>query len=56
MITVSVIKADIGGLVGHSGIHPDLLEAAREQLEKAKRQGLIMDYYVTRVGDDVHWS
>jgi fructose 1,6-bisphosphate aldolase/phosphatase len=53
VITVSVIKADIGGLVGHSGIHPDLLEAAREQLEKAKQQGLIMDYYVTRVGDDV---
>ncbi|HID09318.1 TPA: fructose 1,6-bisphosphatase, partial [Candidatus Micrarchaeota archaeon] len=30
MVTISVIKADIGGWVGHSGVHPDLLEAARE--------------------------
>jgi uncharacterized protein YcfJ len=28
-ITVSVIKADIGGWVGHSAIHPDYEEVGR---------------------------
>jgi fructose 1,6-bisphosphate aldolase/phosphatase len=27
-ITLSVIKADIGGWVGHSAIHPALIECA----------------------------
>ena len=25
MVTISVIKADIGGMVGHSSSHPDIL-------------------------------
>ena len=28
-ITLSVIKADVGGYVGHSAIHEDLMEEAR---------------------------
>ncbi len=35
MITLSCIKADIGGYVGHSAMHPDVLAAAQEELEKA---------------------
>ena len=31
-ITVSVIKADVGGFVGHSSIHDDLIATAREHL------------------------
>ncbi len=34
-ITLSVIKADIGGLVGHSAMHPDLQAKAVEELGKA---------------------
>ena len=33
-LTLSVIKADIGGFVGHSHMHPALLEAADEALEE----------------------
>ena len=32
MVTLSVIKADVGGFVGHSGPHPDLPAEAREKL------------------------
>jgi fructose 1,6-bisphosphate aldolase/phosphatase len=53
MITLSVIKADIGGYVGHSSSHPDILAKARESLEKAKKEGLLVDFYVTRCGDDL---
>ena len=51
-ITLSVIKADIGGYVGHSDSHPDILELAREKLDKAKSSGLLIDFHVTKCGDD----
>lgn len=53
MVTLSIIKADIGGLVGHSAIHPALEEVACESLEQAKQRGLLIDYHVTHCGDDL---
>jgi fructose 1,6-bisphosphate aldolase/phosphatase len=52
-VTLSVIKADIGGFVGHSESHPDVLELARECTDKAKTSGLLIDCYVTKCGDDL---
>ena len=52
-VTLSVIKADVGGYVGHSESHPDILARARELLAKAKKQGLLIDYHVTKCGDDL---
>jgi len=52
-VTLGVIKADIGGFVGHSSSHPRLLEKANEGMAKAKKSGLVMDYHVTRCGDDL---
>ncbi len=52
-ITLSVIKADIGGYVGHSESHPDILALARDSLKKAKTGGLLVDFYVTKCGDDL---
>ena len=52
-VTLSVIKADVGGFVGHSHMHPDLLEEARERLAIAKLRGPLFDYFVTSCGDDV---
>lgn len=51
--TVSVIKADVGGWVGHSTVHPALLEAARKGLDKGVKAGVINDFHVTHVGDDL---
>jgi len=34
-ITLSVIKADVGGYVGHSESHPDVLAKAGECLARA---------------------
>ena len=36
MVTVSVIKADIGGYVGHSASHPDILDLGREELDEGQ--------------------
>jgi len=52
-ITLSVIKADVGGYIGHSESHPDVLAKARECLAKAKKEGLLVDYHVTKCGDDL---
>jgi fructose 1,6-bisphosphate aldolase/phosphatase len=52
-VTLSVIKADIGGYVGHSTAHPDVVGKAKECLQKAKKNGLLMDFHVTNCGDDV---
>lgn len=53
MITLSVIKADIGGYVGHSSTHPEVLAKAKECMAVAKKEGLLVDYHVTNCGDDV---
>ncbi|MCS7258152.1 MAG: fructose-1,6-bisphosphatase [candidate division WOR-3 bacterium] len=52
-ITISVIKADIGGYVGHSSSHPEILEKARALLAKAQKEKLIVDFCVTSCGDDL---
>jgi len=43
-ITLSVIKADIGGYVGHSSSHPYILAEAQRCLEKEKKSGLLVDF------------
>ncbi|ABL77606.1 fructose-1,6-bisphosphate aldolase/phosphatase [Thermofilum pendens] len=52
-ITVSLIKADVGGLAGHVVVHPKLEELARKRLEEARETGLLIDFYVYHVGDDL---
>jgi len=52
-ITLSVIKADVGGFVGHSAMHPELIEEAKGRLGSAQGQGMIVDLHVTACGDDL---
>jgi fructose 1,6-bisphosphate aldolase/phosphatase len=52
-VTISVIKADIGGFVGHSSSHPEILDIGREMLAAAKKSGLLIDYHVSHCGDDM---
>lgn len=53
-VTVSVIKADIGSVAGHSRPHPRMMAKCEEVLREGVRAGTISDFYVTRVGDDVN--
>lgn len=52
-ITLSVIKADIGSIAGHHMVHPDQMATATKVLAEAKQKGLIIDFYVANVGDDL---
>jgi fructose 1,6-bisphosphate aldolase/phosphatase len=51
-ITVSAIKADIGGFPGHSNVHPQCIAAAEKYLKK-KGKKMLVDFHVTHCGDDL---
>ena len=52
-ITFSIIKADVGGWPGHATVHPELMETARTLLRKSVKDGTLLDFHVTHVGDDL---
>ena len=52
-VTVSVIKADVGSYPGHGMVHPKQIEVAHASLDKARKDGLIVDFFVTHAGDDL---
>jgi len=52
-VTLSVIKADTGGYVGHTEVHPEMMEEARTRTRGAVDSGLLLDGHVGRVGDDL---
>lgn len=51
-VTVSAIKADVGGIGGHTRPSDGLLDAVRHTIKGA--ENLLLDYYVGYAGDDVH--
>lgn len=51
--TLSVIKADVGSIAGHTVVHPDLEKSAIKILEEAKKGKVIVDFRVTHCGDDL---
>ncbi len=52
-ITLSVIKADVGSVGGHTRPSARMLEAVREELQGAIDAGLLVDGLVTHTGDDI---
>ncbi len=52
-LTISCIKADIGGWVGHAASHPDILALGQDWLDKAKVSGLLIDGHASHCGDDM---
>ncbi|MSQ41754.1 MAG: fructose 1,6-bisphosphatase [Dehalococcoidia bacterium] len=51
--TLSVIKADIGGYIGHTAMHPDVFDLGREAVARAVQSGLLIDAQVSSCGDDL---
>jgi len=51
-ITVSVIKADVGGIGGHTRPSDALIEAVRKIVRNSG--DLLIDHYIGYCGDDVH--
>ncbi|MXZ93021.1 MAG: fructose 1,6-bisphosphatase [Cenarchaeum sp. SB0678_bin_8] len=51
-VTISTIKADVGGIGGHTRPSDGLLDAVRHVVQKS--DDLLLDYYIGYCGDDVH--
>ncbi|MGD2200391.1 MAG: fructose-1,6-bisphosphate aldolase/phosphatase [Candidatus Bathyarchaeota archaeon] len=51
--TVSLIKADVGSLAGHTIVPEPLFRIANSEMAEAKESGLINSYYVFNAGDDL---
>ena len=51
-VTASVIKADVGGVGGHTRPSDALLDAVRDKVKSAGN--LLIDHYIGYCGDDVH--
>lgn len=52
-ITLSAIKADIGGIGGHTRPSDELFESVKSYIA-SKAKDLLIDYYVGYTGDDIH--
>ncbi len=52
-VTISVIKADVGSIGGHTRPSERMLDAVRARLLEAVRFNLVLDGLVTHTGDDI---
>lgn len=53
--TISAIKADIGGIGGHTRPSDELVEAVKKYVtQRSKEEALLIDYYIGYTGDDIH--
>jgi len=52
-LTISLIKADVGSIGGHTMPSARMLECARNRIEQARSEGLIIDGFTYHVGDDI---
>jgi fructose 1,6-bisphosphate aldolase/phosphatase len=52
-ITVSAIKADIGGIGGHTKPSDELVQEVK-RFVSSNAKNLLIDYYIGYTGDDVH--
>lgn len=53
-VTISAIKADVGGYVGHGDVHPDMLAEAQSRVQEAIAKGTLIDGKVGKCGDDIN--
>ncbi len=54
-ITLTAIKADVGGIGGHSRPSPELIDTIKKFVKKnGMDKGLIIDSYIAYTGDDSH--
>ena len=52
-ITVSVIKADVGSVAGHTTVPDEIKAVAEKKLNEAKERGVLIDFRVLNAGDDL---
>lgn len=52
-LTLSVLKADVGSIGGHTKPSEEMLNAARMVVQEAQNKDLVIDSFVSHTGDDI---
>lgn len=52
-ITLSVLKADVGSIGGHTKPIPEMIDVARSEVQTAIDNNMIIDGFVSHTGDDI---
>ncbi len=52
-LTISLIKADVGSVGGHTKPTPKMIDAVKKKVATAIKDGLLIDGMVTHTGDDI---
>ena len=52
-MTLSVLKADVGSIGGHTKPSQRMMDATRDAAANAVKQGLLLDTFVAHTGDDI---
>ena len=52
-ITMSILKADVGSVGGHTKPTDKMMDAVRSDAEAAVAKGLLLDTFVSHTGDDI---
>ena len=52
-LTLSLIKADVGSIGGHTKPSERMLAATRDAVTDAIKKGLLIDGFVSHTGDDI---
>jgi fructose 1,6-bisphosphate aldolase/phosphatase len=52
-ITLSILKADVGSIGGHTRPSQRMLDAVREDVRNVIKRGLLIDAFVGHTGDDI---
>ena len=52
-ITVSILKADVGSIGGHTKPSQRMMASTEEEVQKAIDKGLVLDGFVCHTGDDI---
>ncbi len=52
-VTLSLIKADVGSVAGHTTPHPKMFDAVKSVLKDGVHKGVIEDFMTSRCGDDI---
>ena len=52
-LTLSILKADVGSIGGHTKPSAEMIEVVTRALKEAQARALIIDYFVSYTGDDI---
>ena len=52
-LTISVLKADVGSIGGHTKPSEEMMQTLRGEVQGAVNRGLIIDGFVSHIGDDM---